>query len=70
MRYLSFFALLALAGCGLSAEEISDICQEELEARGNTVQASDFDQCTACFDKCGNQCEISTGTPLAFTCPE
>jgi len=75
-HYFALTALLAFAALGtaacqdhLTTQEAYKTCTELTERNPASNPETEFDECVACFERCGADCE-QTGTTPAYACPD
>lgn len=73
-RILPFVLIVcgtSLVGCGsrFSTQEATDACEQLLD-RINTAETDEqFNECVACFEDCGDDCQQQDTAPATFACP-
>jgi hypothetical protein len=69
---LALAAASALAGLGCSGgdgtSQATTICNQD-QALNVCITDEIYDQCLACYEKCGEKCNVVTTCPASFTCP-
>ena len=54
----------------LSTQESYAICQE-LQAENPSANAPEsFHDCVACYETCGNDCQVLATSPASYACPD
>lgn len=67
-----FVCSASLIGCGsrYSTQEATEACDELLD-RINTAETDEqFNECVACFEDCGDDCQQQDTAPATFACPD
>ena len=62
----------AAFGCssGLSVEDATQRCDQEKTAKGLLFGTQTYNECIACFEKCGDDCTSAASSPSTYTCPD
>lgn len=71
--WLGIFGMTAAAatgcGSGLSTEEATQRCDQEKRALGQLMTQASYDQCIACYEECGDECERAATPSPTYSCP-
>lgn len=75
MVFAAAFLVIAstvAAGCGsgLSVEDATQRCDQEKTAKGSLFGTETYNECIACYEKCGDSCASVATSPPTYTCPD
>ncbi len=62
---------MAAFGCssGLSVEDATVRCDQEKTAKGSLFGTETYNECLACYEKCGDDCSSVASSPPTYSCP-